>query len=614
MAFTKIAAAGIGSTETVTLHSLEVLNNATVGGVLTYEDVTNVDSVGLITARAGIVVGSGITLSKDGDIFATGVTTATSFVGDGSQLTGVASTENIRTNTNATFLQNINVSGTSTIGGDVNIADKIVHIGDTNTAIRFPAADTVTVETGGSERIRIDSDGRSLVGTTSNSNAVRAVFQGYTGGGDNLQARVQFQTNQATNLASNNHLANLLFTNASGSVGAQIDVKADAAWGTDDYPARIEFKTTADGASSPTERLRITSTGYVGVGINDPARILHLHEASSDTVQLHITNSTTGTSGSDGVSFALGSDESLIINQRESNHISLKTADTERLRISSSGKVRVGSGDATYPFEVYGADQQTILIGSTNAGGVYLTLDGDSNGDGSGGDYASIGHTTAGNLEISADNPNGDANILFFAGNATERLRIASSGQIGLSGANYGSSGQVLTSQGSSSAATWTTLAGGLFASYAVICETKNSGTLGGSFTSGSWQQRNLNTELTDPDGIVSVSSNAFTLQAGSYLIKIMAPAYGVGRHQVRLRNDTDSSVEFYGKAAFEHQSSYTNGEAFGIGRVTIASAKSFIVQHRCAQTINTIGYGVDAGFESGVDEIYTLVEIYKES
>ena len=39
--------------------------NLTVGGVLTYEDVTNVDSVGLITARNGIVVGSGITLSKD---------------------------------------------------------------------------------------------------------------------------------------------------------------------------------------------------------------------------------------------------------------------------------------------------------------------------------------------------------------------------------------------------------------------------------------------------------------------------------------------------------------------------------------------------------------------
>ena len=88
--------------------------NLTVGGVLTYEDVTNVDSVGLITARNGVVVGSGITLSKDGDGFFTGIVTATSFVGSGAELTGVASTENIRTNTNATFLQNINVSGTVT--------------------------------------------------------------------------------------------------------------------------------------------------------------------------------------------------------------------------------------------------------------------------------------------------------------------------------------------------------------------------------------------------------------------------------------------------------------------------------------------------------------------
>ena len=96
MAFTKITAAGIGSTETVTLDGVSVINNesiggnltvtgnATIGGVLTYEDVTNVDSVGLITARNGIVVGSGITLSKDGDVFFTGVAT-----GNGSGLTNL---------------------------------------------------------------------------------------------------------------------------------------------------------------------------------------------------------------------------------------------------------------------------------------------------------------------------------------------------------------------------------------------------------------------------------------------------------------------------------------------------------------------------------------------
>ena len=136
MALTKIGSIGIntgikfaGVTTITTLNSatdtLTIGGPVSIAGTLTYEDVTNVDSVGLITARDGIVVGSGITLSKDGDIFATGIVTATSFVGSGSGLTGVASTDNIRTNTNATFLQNVNVSGTTTatnfIGGGANI-------------------------------------------------------------------------------------------------------------------------------------------------------------------------------------------------------------------------------------------------------------------------------------------------------------------------------------------------------------------------------------------------------------------------------------------------------------------------------------------------------------
>ena len=56
---------------------------------------------------------------------------------------------------------------TSTFSGDVTIADKIVHSGDTNTAIRFPAVDTLAVETDGSERMRVDSSGNLFVGKTS---------------------------------------------------------------------------------------------------------------------------------------------------------------------------------------------------------------------------------------------------------------------------------------------------------------------------------------------------------------------------------------------------------------------------------------------------------------
>ena len=97
--------------------------NVTIGGTLTYEDVTNVDSIGIVTARNGIEVGArpgvaasisvdgnmivsgvttigsnlkvgtGVTLSPDGDAFHTGVVTATSFSGDGSALTGVCGTD-----------------------------------------------------------------------------------------------------------------------------------------------------------------------------------------------------------------------------------------------------------------------------------------------------------------------------------------------------------------------------------------------------------------------------------------------------------------------------------------------------------------------------------------
>ena len=57
--------------------------NVSIAGTLTYEDVTNIDSVGLITARSGINVTAG-------GIDAVGVVTATSFVGDGAGLTGVS--------------------------------------------------------------------------------------------------------------------------------------------------------------------------------------------------------------------------------------------------------------------------------------------------------------------------------------------------------------------------------------------------------------------------------------------------------------------------------------------------------------------------------------------
>ena len=158
MAFTKITAAGIGSTETVTLDGLSVINdgsfggNVSVGGTLTYEDVTNIDSVGLITARAGVVVGSGITLSVDGDGFFTGVVTATTFKGDGSQLTGVNS--------------DVVDDTTPQLGGNLDTNDKNIVFGDSSGAtvnrITFGAGTDLKIYHDGSNSY-IDSEVGSLI-------------------------------------------------------------------------------------------------------------------------------------------------------------------------------------------------------------------------------------------------------------------------------------------------------------------------------------------------------------------------------------------------------------------------------------------------------------------
>ena len=121
-----------GDTGNISATKADYSGNVTIGGTLTYEDVTNVDSIGIVTAREGIEVGA-----RPG--------VAASISVDGNMI----------------------VSGISTFGGDVQVPDKIIHSGDTDTAIRFPAADTVSVETGGSERVRIDSSGRMGIGDNS---------------------------------------------------------------------------------------------------------------------------------------------------------------------------------------------------------------------------------------------------------------------------------------------------------------------------------------------------------------------------------------------------------------------------------------------------------------
>lgn len=137
----------------------------------------------------------------------------------------------------------------------------------------------------------------------------------------------------------------------------------------------------------------------------------------------------------------------------------------------------------------------------------------------------------------------------------------------------------------------------------------KSAGTSGGTFTAGSWQTRILNTEVTDEIGS-TLSSNQFTLPAGTFYADIRCPAHRVDRHKAKLRNVTDGSDALIGTGAYCWSSDLTDSYSVVRGRFTLAAAKTLEVQHRCQTTHGTFGFGVESNF--GVTEIYTDALIWR--
>lgn len=150
---------------------------------------------------------------------------------------------------------------------------------------------------------------------------------------------------------------------------------------------------------------------------------------------------------------------------------------------------------------------------------------------------------------------------------------------------------------------------GGL-ANYDVIIlrDEKAQNTGGGSFTSGAWQTRTLNTEVVDTGGYCTLSSNQFTLLSGTYEISATVPGYFCSRHQSKLYNVTDSSDTIFGSSEFAADAE-TQTISVISGRFTIASTKTFEIRHRCESTSNIVGFGVQSNFAT---EVYTQVFLRK--
>ena len=149
---------------------------------------------------------------------------------------------------------------------------------------------------------------------------------------------------------------------------------------------------------------------------------------------------------------------------------------------------------------------------------------------------------------------------------------------------------------------------------YAIICDEKAYNVAGGTFTSGAWRTRDLDSEIADPDGIVSISGNQFTLGAGSYLIEASATAHDVKRHIARIYNATSSSVVEYGQPNYADQNGNGTGPSIVVARVTITGNTAFEIQHRCELTKGTNGLGLPNDIASGIVNKYTIVNIFKEA
>jgi len=289
MAFTKIAPVGIGT---------EPGSSIRIGDSLLHS--TGID--------LGTGTGVGVTIRQHGDATFTGIVTASSFSGSGANLTGVASTDHIKTSTTANFTDGIQVGGGTTLTGDlsvtgnigvggtltyedvtnvdsigiitarsaVSIADSIIHTGDTNTSLRFPAADTISAETGGNERVRIDSSGRLLYGQTS-------AYSVNPAGGEIIGVFAKDQANRSDFIVSNQSSAN--------NAGAGIVL---ASHGQDYIIESTGSGNSTDGAGALTisktgsERLRIASNGNIEIRKNDDAKTV----LKGDSVGIGTTTTT----------------------------------------------------------------------------------------------------------------------------------------------------------------------------------------------------------------------------------------------------------------------------------------------------------------------------------
>ena len=195
---------------------------------------------------------------------------------------------------------------------------------------------TLVLETSSTERLRITSDGKVGIGTSSPAFNLDVVKSGTT----SIRAR----TSDTSGVAIGRFIAE--YTGGGGGTANTLEIRSGDGYG---YVVNANNNPLLFGTNG-TEKLRITSDGKVGIGTTTPQHILHLHKNNSFKNYLQITNATTGSGATDGALFGINDDEDVIVWQRETGALQFGTSNAERARIDSSGRLLVGTSSARSNF------------------------------------------------------------------------------------------------------------------------------------------------------------------------------------------------------------------------------------------------------------------------
>jgi len=328
-----------------------------------------------------------------------------------------------------------------------------------------PENDTVQTahifECDGSEKLRIDSNGRLAISlsTARASGGVSGMLQVERADGNGAINIVQNQNNAAgspslvlaksrgtsvgsnTVVADNDTLGSVKFAGADGTdlntPAAQIAGQVDGTPGSNDMPGRLVFSTTADGSSSLSERMRIDSSGQIGMGTTSPAENLHIRATSNVGIRLDDSGQSygniiynNGSNSNDALTIAV--DEG---NTQDASTMRFRVDASEKIRITDSGNVGIGT---TSP--------QRLLhshVGSSAAN--YHSFTNSTTGS-----SATDGFLLGINSTEEAIVWNYENTPMEFATNSTERMRIGAGGDVRIGSTGSGNTRLHITAFGTS--------------------------------------------------------------------------------------------------------------------------------------------------------------------